>query len=87
LNLDLERKVEEYIARRWTMKAFKWLSYICSGIGVILMLCALIGRFISRASVFGSIMPGSGMSATSAMIGADTFLLLAILAYLYCKKE
>ncbi|MBN1894824.1 hypothetical protein JW906_10030 [bacterium] len=68
------------------MKAFKTLSWIFAGIGVLLMICAVLGRFISEPTVFGDIVPPEGMDATSVMIGANSFLLLAILAHLF-KKE
>jgi len=68
------------------MKTFKVLSYVFAAIGVLLMICAVLGRLIHSQTVFGNIIPGGGMAAASVMVGANTFLLLAILAYLY-KKE
>ena len=67
------------------MKNFKILSQVFAVIGILLMIYAFLGRFISGATVFSYLFPG-GMSATSAMLGANTFLLLAILANM-CKKE
>jgi len=64
------------------MKMFKLLSYVFAAAGVLLTVCSFLGRFIDKPSVFGKFIPG-GIAASSAMIGADTFLLLAILAYLY----
>jgi hypothetical protein len=66
------------------MKIFKILSYVFAAVGFLLMICAFIGRFIGARTVFGGIVPG-GMAASSVMVGADSFLLLAILAYLYKK--
>lgn len=62
----------------------KVLSYVFAAVGVLLMIGAFLGRFIDARTVFGKIIPG-GIAASSAMIGADSFLLLAILAYLYKK--
>jgi hypothetical protein len=66
------------------MKVFKLLSYVFAAAGVLLMVCSFFGRFIDGRTVFGKIIPG-GMAASNVMLGADTFLLLAILAYLYKK--
>jgi hypothetical protein len=68
------------------MKACKALSYVFAVVGILLVICAVLGRFIDSQTVFGNFIPDGGMAATSVMLGADTFLLLAILAYLY-KKE
>ena len=62
----------------------KKLSYVFAAVGIVLMVCAFFGRFIDSPAVFGRIIHG-GMAASHVMIGADTFLLLAILAYLYKK--
>jgi hypothetical protein len=62
----------------------KKLSYVFAAVGIVLMICAFFGRFIDSPTVFGGVMHG-GMSASHVMMGADTFLLLAILAYLYKK--
>lgn len=62
----------------------KKMSHIFAVAGVVLMIGAFLGRFIEARTVLGCIIPG-GMSASSAMIGANTFLLLAILTYLYKK--
>jgi hypothetical protein len=67
-----------------TMKGFRVLSYVFAAGGVLLVGWSFLGRFIDARTVMGCIIPG-GVSASSAMIGADTFLLLAILAYLYKK--
>jgi hypothetical protein len=66
------------------MKNSKMLSYFFAAAGVVLAFCSFIGRFVDNREVFGKILPG-GMSASSVMIGADTFLLLAVLAFLYKK--
>ena len=62
----------------------KKLSYVFAAVGIVLMFCAFFGRFIDSPAVFGRIVHG-GLAASNVMIGADTFLLLAILAYLYKK--
>jgi len=67
------------------MKACKIVSYILAAAGVALMIVALVGRFVSSRSVFGGVFSG-GMSAASAMLGANTLLLLAILAKLYSRE-
>jgi hypothetical protein len=67
------------------MKVFKIVSHVFAVLGIVLMIYAFLGRFIAERSVFGYLIPG-GMSASSAMLGANTFLLLAILANFY-KKE
>ena len=63
----------------------KKLSYVFALLGVLLMIEAFLGRFIDAHTVLGRVIPG-GIAASSAMIGADTFLLLAILAFLYKKN-
>ena len=67
------------------MKIFKILSHVFAVAGIFLMFYAFLGRFINERTVLGWLIPG-GMSAASAMIGANSFLLLAILANFY-KKE
>lgn len=62
----------------------KVLSYVFVAVGVLLMIWAFLGKFIDARTVMGYIIPG-GIAASSAMIGANSFLLLAILAYLYKK--
>lgn len=62
----------------------KILSYVFAALGILIMIGAFAGRFIDARTVLGCIIPG-GISASSAMIGADTFLLLAILASLHKK--
>lgn len=66
------------------MKAFRVLSYVFAAVGVLLMIWSFAGRFIDKSSVMGNIFHG-GIAASNVMIGADTFLLLAILAFLYKK--
>lgn len=66
------------------MKALKSLSYVFALIGVLMMIYAFAGRFIDEPTVLGSVIKG-GMEASTMMLGANTFLLLAILAYLYKK--
>ncbi|HLA27435.1 MAG TPA: hypothetical protein VJZ49_06025 [Syntrophales bacterium] len=67
------------------MKNFKILSQVFAVIGILLIIYAFLGRFIGGNTVFGYLIEG-GISATAAMLGANTFLLLAILADMY-KKE
>ena len=67
------------------MKNFKILSQVFAVIGILLMIYAFLGKFISGDTVFSYLFEG-GMSATAAMLGANSFLLLAILANM-CKKE
>ena len=62
----------------------KKISYIFTAMGVLVMIGSFIGRFIDQRTVLGCCIPG-GISASSAMIGANTILLLAILIYLYNK--
>ena len=67
------------------MKVFNILSHVFAVLGVLLIIYAFLGRFINAPSVFGYLIPG-GMSAASAMLGANSFLLLAILANFYKGK-
>lgn len=67
------------------MKHLKILSQVFAVIGISLMIYAFLGRFISGSTVFSYLFK-EGMSATAAMVGANSFLLLAILANM-CKKE
>jgi hypothetical protein len=67
------------------MKLLDTLFHVFAVLGVFLIFYALIGRFIKAPTVLGDLIPG-GMSATSAILGANTFLLLSIVAYLF-KKE
>lgn len=62
----------------------KKISYLFAALGVLVMIGAFLGRFIDQRTVLGFCIPG-GISASSAMIGANTILLLAILIYLYTK--
>ena len=68
------------------MKNFKIVSQVFAVIGILLIIYSFFGRFISGDSVFSYLFRG-GMSAASAMLGANTFLLLAILANLYKKEQ
>ena len=61
----------------------KALSYVLAVIGVILFVYAAIFRFVSDPTVFGNIYP---LQAKTVVLGANTILLTAILAYLYGKK-
>jgi hypothetical protein len=64
----------------------KGVSRILTVVGTLMMLVAIVGRFVYARTVLGGLIPG-GISAQSAMVGANTVLLLAILAYLYSPKE
>jgi len=64
------------------------IAKVCAVAGILLMLYAVVGRFISGPEVFSWVpFLGNGMAAASAMIGADTLLLIAILAKLFEKKQ
>ena len=67
------------------MKLFNTLSHVFAVTGVLLIVCAFLGRFISDQTVFGDLIEG-GMAAHSVMIGANTLLLLAILSNFYKEK-
>ena len=67
------------------MKVPKIVSHVFAVLGIVLMIYTFFGRFIMDRSVFGYLIPG-GMSATAAMLGANTFLLLAVLANFYTKE-
>jgi hypothetical protein len=60
------------------------ISVVLAVAGILLMLCSVIGRFVGAQTVFGGVL-GGGISAMSAMIGASTLLLLAVLAKLFSK--
>jgi len=61
----------------------KVLSYILTAIGVVLFVYAVIFRFVRDPTVFGYIY---ALQAKTVALGANTLLLIAILAYLYSKK-
>ena len=52
--------------------------------GIALMLWSVVGRFVRAREVMGGVIP-DGIAASSAMIGANTLLLLAVLAHFYKK--
>ena len=60
----------------------KVLSYVLAVIGVVLFVYAVIFRFVSDPTVFGNIYP---LQAKTVVLGANTILLIAVLAYLYGK--
>jgi len=64
----------------------KKLSQILTVLGTLLMLYAIIGRFLGAQTVLGFFFR-PGISAQSVLIGANTLLILAILAHLYTPKE
>ena len=61
----------------------KRLSYILAVIGTALFVYAAIFRFVSGSTVFGYIF---ALQAKTVVLGANTLLLIAILAWLYAKK-
>ncbi len=67
------------------MKIVNTLSHVLAVAGILLVVYAFLGRFIGRPSVFGYLIPG-GIKASSAILGANTLLLLAILANFYKKN-
>lgn len=67
------------------MKAFGQLSRVFAVVGVLLVIYAVVGRFVGRPTVFGYLIPG-GIKAASAIVGANTLLLLAVLTHLYKKQ-
>lgn len=62
----------------------KKLFYLFASLGIVLVFCSILGRFIEARTVFGCVIHG-GISASSVMIGANTLLLLAIIAHLLKK--
>ena len=61
----------------------KVLSYILTVIGVVLFVYAVIFRFVGGTTVFGYIFP---LQPKTVVLGANSLLLMAILAYLFQKK-
>lgn len=61
----------------------KVLSYVLAVIGLVLFVYAVIFRFVSGSTVFGYVY---ALQAKTVVLGANTILLIAILAYLYSKK-
>jgi hypothetical protein len=61
----------------------KKLSYVLAVIGVAIFVYACIFRFVDQPTVFGYI---HAVQARTAVIGANSILLMAALAYLYAKK-
>lgn len=66
--------------RRLQMKR---LSYILAAIGTALFVYASIFRFVKGSTVFGYIF---ALQAKTVVLGANTLLLIAILAWLYARK-
>ncbi len=66
------------------MKGFKMLSYLFSAVGFLLIICAFVGRFYDGPKVFGRFVNG-GVTAPTVFVIANSFLLLAVLTYLYKK--
>ena len=63
----------------------KKIAWLLAAVGVLLAVYAVVGRFVDARSVLGRIIPG-GIAASSLMIGANTVLLLAVLANFCCCK-
>ena len=57
----------------------KRVSQALALLGVLLVVYAIVGRFVGGPMIFSWLIPG-GMSAGNGMIGANTLLLFAILA-------
>ena len=66
------------------MDVLKKVSVVLAVAGMLLVLCSVVGRFVGAPTVFGGVLNG-GMSAMSAMIGANALLALAVLAKLFSK--
>jgi len=64
----------------------KKLSQLLTILGTLLMLYAIIGRFLYAQTVLGFIFR-PGISAQAVLTGANTLLILAILAHLYTPKD
>ena len=60
----------------------KIVSYVLSAVGLFLFLYAIVGRFVYNPTVFGYI---RAFETRTVVIGANTLLLLAVLAILYSK--
>jgi hypothetical protein len=58
------------------------ISRILAVLGVLLALYALVGRFVGGPAICSYLIPG-GVSAGTGALGANTLLLLAILAHAY----
>ncbi|MFC1496987.1 hypothetical protein ACFLS1_00750 [Verrucomicrobiota bacterium] len=67
------------------MKNLNMAVKVLVAAGILLALYSIAGRFLGGRAVLGWLIPG-GMAASSAMIGANTLLLLAVLAKL-CGKD
>jgi len=64
----------------------KKLSQILTVLGTLLMLYAILGRFLFAPTVLGFIFQ-PGISAQALLTGANTLLILAILANIYTPKQ
>ncbi|MFC1707798.1 hypothetical protein ACFL59_13460 [Planctomycetota bacterium] len=58
----------------------KALSYLLAVVGVALLVCAVVGRFVGEPTVFGHVRP---FNPKTVVLGANSVLLMAILARLY----
>ncbi|MCM8763091.1 MAG: hypothetical protein NC936_01175 [Candidatus Omnitrophica bacterium] len=61
----------------------KKLSSVLAVIGVLLFIYAIIARFVKGPTAFGYLIP---LDPKTVVLGANTILLIAILAFLYSKK-
>ena len=63
------------------------IAKVCATAGILLMAYAVIGRFVYGPTVLGWVpYLRQGMAAGSAMLGANSLLLIAVLAKLFEKK-
>ena len=61
----------------------KRLSHILAALGTALFVYTAIFRFVRGSTVFGYIF---ALQAKTVILGANTLLLIAILAWLYAKE-
>lgn len=64
----------------------KKVSMALAAVGVLVAIYALVGRFVGARTILGCFIH-KGMAATSALLGANTLLLLALLANAYSKNK
>lgn len=62
----------------------KVVSYVLAAVGALLFAYAVVGRFIGGPTVFGYIY---ALEAKTVVLGANTILLLAVLAALYARDK
>jgi hypothetical protein len=64
----------------------KKVSMALAAAGVLVAIYAVAGRFIGARTVLSYVVP-NGMAAMSLLLGANTLLLLALLANAYSKGK